>query len=145
MKANPASYLKNGFANEAVGRYTSSGNAQNQARPVGLKLVQLIYHSGKLSTKASGLMDISPNTKCLRMAPEELERLGLTEGGCVRVTSDHGQLELGVEADLAVLPGTCVFPEHFTDPPIKDLIPVELDPVTRVPYFKLAQVSIDKV
>jgi len=44
-----------------------------------------------------------------------------------------------------VLPGTCVFPEHFTDPPVKDLISVELDPVTRVPYFKLAQVSIDKV
>ncbi len=145
VEANPTAYLNNGFANEAAGRYASSGNAQNQARPVGLKLIQLLYHSGKLSTKASGLMDISPNTKCLRMAPEELERLGLTEGGRVRVTSDHGQVELGVEADLAVLPGTCVFPEHFTDPPIKDLIPVELDPVTRVPYFKLAQVSIDKV
>jgi len=145
VEANPTAYLNNGFANEAAGRYASSGNAQTQTRPVGLKLIQLLYHSGKLSTKASGLMDISPNTKCLRMAPEELERLGLTEGGRVRVTSDHGQVELGVEADLAVLPGTCVFPEHFTDPPIKDLISVELDPVTRVPYFKLAQVSIDKV
>jgi formate dehydrogenase alpha subunit len=145
VEANPTAYLNNGFANEAAGRYASSGNAQNQTRPVSLKLIQLLYHSGKLSTKASGLMDISPNTKCLRMAPEELERLGLTEGGRVRITSDHGHMELGVEADLAVLPGTCVFPEHFTDPPIKDLIPVELDPVTRVPYFKLAQVSIDKV
>jgi formate dehydrogenase (NADP+) alpha subunit len=145
VDANPTAYLNNGFAQEASSRYANTGKSENPSRPVGLKLIQLIYHSGKLSTKASGLMDISPNTKCLRMAPEEVERLGLTEGGRVRVTSDHGHIEMGVESDLAVLPGTCVFPEHFTDPPVKDLMTVEIDPVTRVPYFKLVQVSIEKV
>ena len=63
----------------------------------------------------------------------------------MRVTSDHGQVELGVEADIAVLPGSCVFPEHFLDPPVKDLVSVETDPMTRVPYFKMAQVSIEKI
>ena len=143
--ANPNSYLSNGFADNVSSRYATSGSFSNSSRPVGLKLIQLIYHSGKLSTKASGLMDISPNTKCLRMSPEEIERMGLTEGGRVRVTSDHGQVELGVEADIAVLPGSCVFPEHFMDPPVKDLVSVETDPITRVPYFKTAQVSIEKI
>ena len=143
--ANPNSYLSNGFADNVSSRYASSGSSTNPSRPVGLKLIQLIYHSGKLSTKASGLMNVSPNTKCLRMSPEEIERMGLAEGGRVRVTSDHGQVELGVEADIAVLPGSCVFPEHFMDPPVKDLVSVETDPMTRVPYFKMAQVSIEKI
>jgi len=145
VEVNLRPYLTNGYSNEVLGRYARLGKSQHQARPVGLKFIQLIYHSGKLSTQASGLMDISPNTKCLRMAPQEVERLGLTEGGRVRVTSDHGQMELGVEADLAVLSGTCVFPEHFVDPPVKDLVLVEIDPVTRVPYYKLVQVSLEKI
>ncbi len=145
VEANPATYVNDGFAHEVAGRYADLDPSGNESRPIGLKLIQLIYHSGKLSTKASGLMAISPNTECLRMALDDVERLELTEGGRVRITSDHGRVELGVEGDPAVLPGTCVFPEHFTDPPIKDLMAVEIDPVTRVPYFKSARVSIEKV
>ena len=50
-------------------------------------------------------------------------------------------LELGVQADVNMLPGTCAFPEHFNDPPVKDLVRVLVDPVTRVPYFKSTQVN----
>jgi len=35
-------------------------------------------------------------------------------------------------------------PEHFNDPPVKDLMPFQVDPITRVPYFKLAYVTIEK-
>ena len=143
--ANPSAYFQNGYAGEVSQRYAGASPTQKADRPFGLKMIQLIYHSGKMSTKASGLMDISPNTQCLRLSPEEMERLGLTEGGRVRVTSDQGSLELGTEADLNVLPGCCIFPEHFNEPAVKDLVPAEVDPVTHVPYFKLAYVSIEKV
>jgi formate dehydrogenase alpha subunit len=52
---------------------------------------------------------------------------------------------MGVEADITLRPGTCFFPEHFNEPPVKDLMPVEVDPVTAVPYFKFAWVSIEKL
>ncbi|MGH7255520.1 MAG: molybdopterin dinucleotide binding domain-containing protein, partial [Nitrospirales bacterium] len=114
------------------------------ARPFGLTIGQVLYHSGKLSTQASGLIKISPNTRRLRMNPQDLERLRLQEGSRVRVTSALGSLELGVQADYAVLPGACFFPEHFNEPPVKDLVPVDLDPVTGVPYFKFTRVKIEK-
>lgn len=79
------------------------------------------------------------------MSREDLDRLGLADGARVRVTSDRGSLEMGVEADLTLRPGTCFFPEHFNEPPVKDLMPVEVDPVTAVPYFKFAWVSIEKL
>ena len=145
VAADPTTYLRNGYQDSVGARYAVDGHAQGSGRPYGLKLIQLIYHSGKLSTKASGLMDISPNTGALRMSPEECERLGVAEGGRVRVTSDQGSLELSVEADINMLPGTCAFPEHFNDPPVKDLVRVVVDPVTRVPYFKATQVTIEKI
>jgi len=145
ITGNPAPYLKNGYTNDVSKRYAVGSKSDTLRRPFGLKLIQLIYHSGKLSTRASGLMDISPNTKCLRLSLEEVERLGLTEGGRVRVTSDQGSLEMGIEADLNVLPGCGVFPEHFNDPAVKDLMVADIDPVTKVPYFKLARVTIEKV
>jgi len=61
------------------------------------------------------------------------------------VTSAQGSLEMGVKADLSVMPGSCFFPEHFNDPPVKDLMPVEVDSVTGVPYFKFARVKIEPV
>ena len=145
VAADPTTYLRNGYSDSVGARYAVDDHAQGSGRPYGLKLIQLIYHSGKLSTKASGLMDISPNTGALRMSPEECERLGVAEGGRVRVTSDQGSLELSVEADVNMLPGTCAFPEHFNDPPVKDLVRVVVDPVTRVPYFKSTQVTIEKI
>ncbi len=145
VAADPTTYLRNGYQDSVGARYAVDGHAQGSGRPYGLKLIQLIYHSGKLSTKASGLMDISPNTGALRMSLEECERLGVADGGRVRVTSDQGSLELSVEADVNMLPGTCAFPEHFNDPPVKDLVRVVVDPVTRVPYFKSTQVTIEKI
>jgi formate dehydrogenase alpha subunit len=107
-------------------------------------MIQLLYHSGKLSTQASGLMEISPNTKRLRMNAEDLKNIGLSPHDRVRMTSNLGTVEMEVEEDMALMPGTCVVPEHFNDPPVKDLMSLQVDPVTGVPYFKLAHVSIEK-
>ena len=144
VAADPTAYLQNGYQDSVSARYATNGRAEESERPYDVTLIQLLYHSGKLSTKASGLMEISPNTKALRLSLETCEQLGVAEDGRVRVTSDQGSVELGVTADPSVLPGTCAFPEHFNDPPVKDLVPVEVDPVTRVPYFKLTRVTIEK-
>ena len=147
MEVNVAPYLTDGYQREVVSRYERYEKVTNEGSsgPFGLKMVQIIYHSGKLSTQASGLMQIAPNTGRLGMNPEDLERLGLSEGGRVRVTSDHGSVELGVQPDLSALPGSCTFPEHFNDPPVKDLMTVAIDPVTGVPYFKLTKVTLEKI
>jgi len=145
VTADPSAYLQNGYRESVGARYAASGRVTDSERPCVMKLIQLIYHSGKLSTKASGLMDIAPNTRAVRMTMEDCQRLGVGDGGRVRVTSEQGSLELDVQPDIGVLPGTCVVPEHFNDPPVKDLSQVEVDPVTRVPYFKVTRVTIEKI
>ena len=39
--------------------------------------------------------------------------------------------------------GTCFFPEHFNEPPVKDLMPVSVDTTTGVPSFKQIWVSVE--
>ncbi len=142
-------YLAGAYVSEVASRYALqppyASRLTPDGRPFALMMGQLLYHSGKLSTQASGLVLIAPNTGKLQMNPEDMERLGLVDGGRVRVTSDTGSLEMLVKADTTLLPGTCFFPEHFNEPPVKDLMPVSVDPVTGVPYFKTVRVTIEKM
>ncbi len=143
VQPDSSRYFSSDYVHEVSGRYSLNGKG-NTRRPFGLRMTQLIYHSGKLSTQASGLMEISSNKKSLFMGPEDLKNLGLTSGDRIRVTSVQGALEMTVTEDTSLMPGTCTVPEHFNDPPVKDLMPVQVDPVTGVPYFKLTYVTVEK-
>jgi formate dehydrogenase alpha subunit len=136
-------YLLNGYSAAAASRY-KTGRSES-ARPFTLLMGQLLYHSGKMSALAPGLMKIGPNTGRIRMNPTDMERLGLQEGAMVKLTSDRGSLQIGVQLDQSVAPLTCFFPEHFNEPPVKDLMTVHVDPVTGVPSFKRTGVTIEKV
>ncbi len=139
----PDKYLSNGYAVEVASRYRASG-AHDQARPFSLQMGQVLMHSGKMSTEAPGLIKIAPNTGKLHMNIRDMERLGVQEGVKVCLASERGSLQLGVQPDQSVAPGTCFFPEHFNEPPVKDLMTVSIDTVTGVPTFKQCWVSIER-
>jgi formate dehydrogenase alpha subunit len=142
VTVNPERYLANGYTKEVAGRY-SALRTQHSA-PFTLTMGQLLYHSGKLSTQASGLLLIASGTGQLHMNTQDMERVGLKDGDRVRVSSAKGSAVLSAKADLSVLPDSCFYPEHFNNPPVKDLMAVETDAVTGVPYFKQTAVSIEK-
>jgi formate dehydrogenase alpha subunit len=50
-----------------------------------------------------------------------------------------------VQLDQSVAPRTCFFPEHFNEPPLKDLMSVHVDAITGVPSFKRTGVTVEKV
>jgi formate dehydrogenase alpha subunit len=139
----PDRYLDNGYAAEVAVRYRAMPASHDSARPFSLQMGQLLMHSGKMSTEAPGLIKIAPNTGKLRMSPADMERLGLQDGMKVRLTSDLGSLQLGVQPEQSVAIGTCFFPEHFNEPPVKDLMSVSVDAMTGVPSFKQTWVSIE--
>src|SRR6478672_13959402 len=136
-------YLSNGYAASVAGRYKTARS--ESTRPFTLLMGQLLYHSGKLSTLAPGLIKIAPNTGRIRMNPADMEHLGLQDGAMVKLTSDRASLQIGVQVDQSVAPQTCFFPEHFNEPPVKDLMSVHVDAITGVPSFKRTGVTIEKV
>ena len=143
VEPNSSRYFSNGYVQDAGPRYAINGKEKTQ-RPFGLRMTQLLYHSGKLSTQASGLIKISPNTQKLSMGQEDLKNIGIASGERIRLTSDQGTLEMVVVENTSLMPGTCTVPEHFNDPPVKDLMTRQIDSITGVPYFKLTHVTVEK-
>lgn len=138
-------YLANGYVTDVAARYRVSAPCDSKSeRPFSLLMGQVLYHSGKLSTEASGLITIAPNTGRLRMNPQDMERFAVSEGATVRLTSDRGSMLLAVQPDQSIAPQTCFFPEHFNKPAVKDLMSVQVDPTTGVPSFKQTRVTIEK-
>jgi formate dehydrogenase (NADP+) alpha subunit len=86
-----------------------------------------------------------PNNGALHMHPDDLARLQVGDKDAVRVRSAHGSLEMKAEANATLGLGTCFFPEHFNEPPVKDRMDCVIDPITGVPTFKLTRVSIEKI
>jgi formate dehydrogenase alpha subunit len=142
-----AAYLRENFAWEVRRRYAEPAVAAEPATetyPFELSLFQSLYHSGKLSTRDAGLLKIDAKA-LLQMNPDEARSLGLAAGDRARVSSALGVVEVGVETVAMVPRGVCRFPEHFNDPPMKDLLPLRLDPVSKAPTFKAGRVKIEKV
>jgi formate dehydrogenase alpha subunit len=148
VTARPEGYLRNGYVREVAVRYaanTDRTEPDQAARPFALTIGQVLYHSGKLSTRASGLVQLYPSKGRLQMNPEDLAQLQLGPQDVVRVNSARGSVELRTEPSHDLARGTCFFPEHYNEPPIKDLVECVVDPTTGVPAFKFTRVAIAKL
>jgi predicted molibdopterin-dependent oxidoreductase YjgC len=108
-----------------------------------LMFVQTLFHSGKLSTRSKGLLQLQQEG-FLSINPVDATRLGLTEGSQVRVSNAGGTVTTSVKIRERVPAGLLWFPEHF-DREAKQLADWTIDPRTQIPYFKLAHVSLAKV
>ena len=142
--ARPEHYLSNGYIREVAARYQPE-EGRPADKPFTLVMGQVLYHHGKLSTRASGLTQLYPNTGKLQMHPDDLARLQVGEKDAVRITSARGSLEMWTQLNANLAVGTCFFPEHFNEPPVKDVMDCRIDPHTGVPSFKLTHVSIEKI
>ncbi len=152
LTANPDAYLRDGYVREVAGRYATGSEPAQPAkpfaeagRPFALQIGQVLYHSGKLSTRASGLVQLSPSKGRLQMSQADLARLQVGANDVVRVASARGVVELRTESNPDLAPGTCFFPEHFNEPPVIDLADCVVDATTGVPTFKFTRVTIEKV
>jgi formate dehydrogenase alpha subunit len=139
--------LRHEATTDVAGRYARPSvvaDAPSTEYPFELSLYQVLYHSGKMSTRDKGLLEINAKN-LLQISSKDAQALGVPDGQRVKVTSPHGSVEVGVEISLDLPTGSCRFPEHFNDPPIKDLLPMRVDPATKAPVFKAGRVKIEKV
>ncbi|MBI3609815.1 MAG: NADH-quinone oxidoreductase subunit NuoG [Nitrospirae bacterium] len=145
-----ARYLNEELAEGVSERYRLDRKTDHSVAPnhrFRLVLGPVLFHSGKMSLKADGLMKVM-GRPFLYMAPEDAERLGVTEGRLVRLRSAYGPVQRSVDVEVKMdakyPPGLVFFPESFNEPPVKDLLTVELAPVSGVPVFKTTEVLIEK-
>ncbi|GJL49880.1 MAG: formate dehydrogenase subunit alpha [Nitrospirales bacterium] len=134
-------YLQEGYRKSLATRYQLSDRI-DKATFV-LNVGQSLFHSGKFSTRAKGLLRIQ-DQGILNMNPEDAERLGIECGSRVRVSNAQGQVDTTVKLLDRLPTGVLFFPEHF-DEDIRTLLSVSVDGETKVPCYKCTSVIVEKV
>jgi formate dehydrogenase alpha subunit len=136
-------YLAEGFRSDLAARYALAKPADPQAGQLTLLSAQSLFHSGKYSTRAKGLLQIQ-SSGALAINPADAGRLALADGSRVRLSTQQGQMTTTVKLLDRIPEGLAVFPEHF-DQDLRRLLSMTADPQTGVPYCKTARVKIERV
>jgi formate dehydrogenase alpha subunit len=135
-------YLAGGFAEDLAARYGRTDRRVIGDYPWRLRLGQVLFHSGKLSTMAKGLLEIQSDGR-LYINPADASRLGVKAGDMVRVVSAIGEAMVPVMTSGRFPEGMLYFPESFREP-LNAVLGMTVDPRTGVPYHKLQQVVVEK-
>jgi len=100
------------------------------------------YHTGTMTTRAQGPIQRCPES-LVEINPADAERLGLSSGQKVKVTSRRGVVEAKAHITTRSAPGSIFMNFHFTESPVNILTNPALDPTGKIPEYKVCAVKLE--
>jgi formate dehydrogenase alpha subunit len=101
------------------------------------------YHTGTMSRRAPGLEGKAP--ECLvEITAGDAARFGIVDGEPIRVKSRRGELVARALVSPKAVAGTIFIPFHFHEAAVNKLTIAALDPVAKIPEYKVCAVHIEK-
>jgi formate dehydrogenase major subunit len=101
------------------------------------------WHTGSMTRRASKLDALEPEA-IVGLNPKDMERMGLTAGEFVTVTTRRGALTLKARSDRDVSPGMVFIPFAFAEAPANVLTNPQVDPFGKIPEFKFCACKVEK-
>ncbi|MEW6103268.1 MAG: formate dehydrogenase subunit alpha [bacterium] len=102
------------------------------------------YHTGTLSRRCFGL-DNYIKEGFVEINPIDAENLGISDKDMVKVSSRRGEIDINAKITDMVPPGVVFIPFHFKESPANILTGKFLDPIAKIPEFKVCAVKIYKL
>jgi len=102
------------------------------------------WHGGQMTRRAQGLMQVYGEA-LVELNPEDANRLGVNGRKIVRVTSRRGSIEAEAWVTDRVPPGMVFANFHFPEASANELTLAALDPVAKIPEYKVTAVKIELV
>jgi formate dehydrogenase alpha subunit len=102
------------------------------------------YHTGTMSRLSKGITERAPES-LVEINPKDAEKLGLKDGQFVKVSSRRGALQAKATLTERVPDGTIFMNFHFREAPVNVLTNPALDPIAKIPEFKVCAVHVGKV
>jgi formate dehydrogenase major subunit/formate dehydrogenase alpha subunit len=100
------------------------------------------WHGGQMTRRAKGLMEVYGEA-LIEVNPNDAEKLGLAEQQHVRVTSRRGHIEAQAWVTDRVPPGMVYANFHFPNSSANELTQAALDPVAKIPEYKITAVKVE--
>jgi len=102
------------------------------------------FHTGTMTRKVKGLNQLMGEGP-VEISPSDAEIVGAGDGEMVKVTSRRGQITARVKITDACPTGLAFMTFHFAESPVNRLTNPEIDPVSKIPEYKVAAVRIERV
>lgn len=101
------------------------------------------YHTGTMTMKTRGLNERAPEN-FVEISHSDAEKLGLEDGSVAKVASRRGDITAKVKISAAAIKGTVFMPFHFAVSAANKLTNAALDPVSKIPEYKVCAVKLSK-
>ena len=101
------------------------------------------FHTGTLTRKVKGL-NILRSEELVEINPADASALGIDDGGIVKVTSRRGEVVAKAKVTEASPVGVVFMTFHFAESPTNLLTNRALDPVAKIPEYKVCAVRIKR-
>jgi formate dehydrogenase alpha subunit len=98
------------------------------------------WHTGSMSRRTRVLHDLHPNG-AIDIHPDDALKLGIVDGDLVTVASERGKIEAPVNITDKTSPGLAFMAFHWKESPVNMLTNSALDPVAKIPEFKVSAVK----
>lgn len=102
------------------------------------------YHTGTMTRRSETLAQEMP-TGFVEVNPQDAARLNIRDGEMARVGTRRGQITLRVRVTERVAPGILFVPFHFLEAAANILTNPALDPVAKIPEFKVCAAAIERL
>jgi formate dehydrogenase alpha subunit len=127
-------------------KYTPPGEMPDEAYPLILTTGRSLYHfhTGTMTRKVAGLNSIEPEG-VVEINPQDASQLGIAQGDKVKVSSRRGEVIAKSKVTEALPSGVVFMTFHFAESAANILTNPKLDPVAKIPEFKVAAVKVEKL
>jgi predicted molibdopterin-dependent oxidoreductase YjgC len=101
------------------------------------------YHTGTM-TRRSPFLNREMEGPYAEMHPEDATKTGIGEGDRIRITSRRGSIVTAARITKRVAKGSVFAPFHFTEARANILTNPVLDPLSKIPEFKVCAAKVEK-
>ncbi|MBN1289961.1 MAG: formate dehydrogenase subunit alpha, partial [Actinobacteria bacterium] len=107
----------------------------------GRRLMQ--YHTGTMTRKVKGINEIDPRGK-VWINTEDASSLDIDTGNLIKVATRRNEIEIVAQVSDNVPPGLIFIPFHYAESPANALTGANVDPVSKIPEYKVSAARISK-
>ena len=100
------------------------------------------YHTGTMTRLSQGSMERCPES-LVEINPRDAEKLGIEDGQTVKVTSRRGTLQAKAKITTRSDRGTIFMNFHFHEAAVNFLTNPALDPIGKIPEYKICAVRVE--
>ncbi|MEW5747455.1 MAG: formate dehydrogenase subunit alpha [Candidatus Thermoplasmatota archaeon] len=101
------------------------------------------FHTGTMTRRSPKLEREAPSPY-VEVCPADAQKLGVSHGDRVRVASRRGEITLEARVTGWIMPGVVFIPFHYAEAAANRLTNPALDPVAKIPEFKVCAVRMEK-